>query len=61
MTLIDLVGDLCAFLQKCYSTVTVHCNISVLTEKLHRVADAWLGNAKSGSNINRTDPSAFLG
>ena len=52
---------ICAFLQKCYSAVTVHCNITILTEKFHRVADTWLGNAKSGSNINRTDPSAFLG
>ena len=60
VSLIDLVGDLCALLQKCHSTVTVHGNISVLTEKLHRMADTWLGNAKSGSNINGTNPAALL-
>ena len=61
VTLINLIGDLCPLLQKCHGTVTVHSNITILTKKLHCVTDAWLGNTKSGRNINRTDSSAFFG
>ena len=60
VALINLIGNLCSFFQKCHCAVTVHGNVSILTEKLHRMADTWLGNAKSGSNINGTDPAALL-